>query len=190
MASGLTTALDQLKAAGFHELAVPLRIAGAEFDFEAAFVGTGVSHDLVVLATSKTSIQRLTLLMAALSRALDHLKSKRPLTLILLRDTPSLLERDELERHGRLLLVGDDKPSEADVKRAIAVLMPLVLPGTQSGGKDPVAEVRKALGSNATSPEHLFLVEAAPGGAETVRKSLKEYIDDVFDEDPDGPEAP
>lgn len=190
MASGLKTVLDQLKGADFHELTVPLRVAGAEFDFEAALVGTGVSHDLVVLATPKTSIQRLTRLMAGLSRALDHLESKRPVTLILLGDTASLLEQDELERHSRLLLVAGDEPTEADVKRAIAVLMPLVVPATQSGGKDPIAAVMKALGSNATSPEHLFLIEAAPDGAEAVRASLKDYIDDVFDEDHDGRDAP
>lgn len=190
MASGLETVLSQLKTADFHELPVPLRIAGADFHFEAAAVGTGVSHDLVVVVTSKTPIQRLTRLMAGLSRALDHLASKRPITLIRLGETPSHRERDELEGHGRLLLVGDDEPSEADVKRAIAVLTPLVLPTTQSGGKDPMAEVRKALGPNAISPEHIVLVDAASSGAEAVRDSLKNYIDDVFDGDHDGQDAP
>src|SRR5690606_39197517 len=141
MESGLKTVLDQLRAADYHELTVPLRIAGAAFEFEAAVVGTGVSHDLVVIATPQTSIQRLMRLMAGLSRALDHLGSKRPITLILLGDTPPLRERDKVERHSRLLLVSDDEASVADVRRAIAVLMPLVLPATQSGGKDPMAEV-------------------------------------------------
>lgn len=182
MTSGLQAVIDELKSADFQELDTPLQVAGAEFDFETAFVGTGVSHDLVVLATSATSVQRLTRLMASLSRALDQLSSKRPITLVVHGESPSLLERDELERHGRLLLVGEEF-SEADVKRAIAVLMPLVLPSTQSGGKDPMVEVRKALSSNANSAEHLALVEAAPGGVETVRNALREFIDDVFDED-------
>ena len=189
MASGLKAVLEELKEAGFEKLDPPLRIAGAEFDFEAAAIGTGVSHDLVLIATDATPHQRLKRLMEGLSRALDHLESRRPVTLILLGEAPPLLVQDELERNARLLLIRGDEPDELRVKQAIAVLMPLTLPATQESGKDPIGEVMHALGAS-ISPEHLALIQAAHGGADEVQDSLKRYIDEVFDEGTDGPSAP
>lgn len=189
MASGLEAVLEELKAAGFEQLEPPPRIAGAEFDFEAAAVGTGVSHDLVLVATRATHHQRLVRLMEGLSRALDHLESRRPVTLILLGEAPLLPVQDELERNVRLLLIRGDEPDEPQVRQAIAVLMPLTLPATQDSGKDPIGELTQALGLSITL-EHLTLIQAAQGGADEVRNSLKQYIDDIFDEDNNGPSTP
>lgn len=183
MAPGVEVVVEELTAAGFESLEPPLRIAGAEFDFEAAAVGTGVSHDLVLIATTATHQQRLVRLMEGLSRALDHVGSRRPVTLILLGEAPPLSVQDELERTARLLLIRSDEPDEIQVKQAIAVLMPLSLPATEDSGKDPIAEVMQALGSSITE-EHLALVQAAQGGADEVRSSLKQYIDQIFEVDP------
>jgi hypothetical protein len=180
MPSGVRLVLKELRAVGFAELEMPLRVAGAEFEFEAAAVGTGVSHDLVLVATEATEHRRLVRFTEGLSRALDHLGSNRPVTLVYIGDTPSLASQDQLERSARLLLVRTNELDEAQVRQAIAVLMPLTLPSEQGNGKEPIGEVLKALGSSATV-EHLNLIRAAQGGADEVRNALKDYIDDVFD---------
>lgn len=189
MASGVHLVLKELKAVGFAELEMPLRLAGLEFEFEAAAVGTGVSHDLVLVATEAFELPRLVRLIEGLSRALDHLESSRPVTLIYIGEPPSLASQDLLERNARLLLIRTNKPDEAQVRQAIAVLMPLALPAEQGNGKEPIGEVLKALGSSATV-EHLSLIQAAQGGPEEVRNALKDYIDDVFEEDADELRSP
>jgi hypothetical protein len=189
MAAGVQLVLKELKAVGFVELETPLRVAGAEFEFEATAVGTGVSHDLVLVATEATAHERLVRLTEGLSRALDHLRSRRPVTLIYIGDAPSLASQDQLERSVRLLLIRAHEPNEVQVRQAIAVLMPLALPTDQGNGKEPISEVLEALGSSATD-EHRNLIQAAQGGADEVRRALKEYIDDVFDEHADELRAP
>ena len=184
MASGVQLVLDELKTVGFAELSMPLQVAGAEFEFEAAAIGTGVSHDLVVVATAATEHQRLVRLTEGLSRALDHAGSTRPVTLIYVGEAPALAAQDQFERNARLLLVRDSDPDAALVRRSIAVLMPLVLPTEQEDGKEPIAEVLKALGSEATV-EHLDLVRAAEDGTDAVRDALKTYIDELFEDDED-----
>ena len=51
-------------------------------------------------------------------------------------------------------------------------------------GKEPMAEVLKALGSKATV-EHLNLIRSAEDGNDAVRDALQGYIDDVFEGDED-----
>lgn len=189
MVSGVQLVLDELKAVGFAQLTMPLRVAGAEFEFEAAAIGTGVSHDLVVFATAATEHQRLARLIEGLSRALDHAESTRPVTLIYLGEAPTLAAQDQLERNARLLLLRTDDPDKVQVGRAIAVLMPLTLPAEQKDGKEPIAEVLKALGPRATV-EHLNLVRAAQDGTDAVRDALQAYIDAVFEDDADELRAP
>ncbi|KRA30028.1 MULTISPECIES: hypothetical protein [unclassified Nocardioides] len=184
MESATQLVLDELKAVGFAVLAMPLQVAGAELEFEAAAIGTGVSHDLVVVATAATAHRRLVRLTEGLSRALDHAKSTRPVTVIYIGDPPVLATQDQLERNARLLLVGIDSLDAVEIRRAISVLMPLTLPAEQADGKEPIAEVLKALGST-TTVEHLNLVRAAQDGTDAVRDALQAYIDDVFDGDED-----
>lgn len=189
MAAGVQLVLDELKAVGFAPLTMPLQVAGAEFEFEAAAIGTGVSHDLVVVATAATEHQRLVRLTEGLSRALDHAKSTRPVTLICIGEAPTLTAQDQLERNARLLLIRTHDPDAVQVRQAIAVLMPLTLPTEQKDGKEPIPEVLKALGSTATV-EHLKLVRAAQDGTDAVRDALQTYIDEVFEDDADELGAP
>lgn len=67
----ISTVVRVMKEAGYEVLPEPLTIAGAKFDFDAALTGTGVSHDLVVVAGTKTPPERLVRMVSALSRTLD-----------------------------------------------------------------------------------------------------------------------
>ena len=182
MVLGVQFVLEELKSLGFSELSMPLHVGGVEFGFEAGAVGTGVSHDLVLLATEATPDKRLVRLTAGLGRALDHLGSRRPVTLIYIGDALSPLSQDQLERNARLLSVRAKETDEARIRQAIAVLMPIELPTRQQNGSEPIGEVKRVLGHDLTA-EHLYLIRAAQGGSTAVRNALREYIDDVFKDD-------
>lgn len=178
MSAGIETVLEVLEEAGFERLPQPLVVAGSTFDFDAAARGTGVSHDLVVVATSTTSSRHLVRLLAGLALTLDQARSRRPVSLVLVGSPPSAPDLADLEEHARVLAIEGDDPDPEQVRRGVAILMPLSLPAAGSRGRDPLAEVVTALGSSA-STEHHSLIEAARVGPDEVRDSLRRYIDDA-----------
>lgn len=176
MASGVETVLGLLETVGFERLPKPLVVAGSTFDFDAAARGTGVSHDLVVVATSPKAPKRLVRLLSGLSRTLDQVESRRPVSLVLLGEQLDGSTTADLERHARVLTIESDNPEADQVRRAVAVLMPLALPSTTRRGRDPLTEVAETLGST-LSKEHRALIDAAKVGPEEVRESLRRYVE-------------
>lgn len=176
MNSGIDTVLTVLQDAGFERLPAPLVVADAAFDFDAAVTGTGVSNDLVVVATTPSSPRRLVRLLSGLSRTLDQLESRRPVSLVLLGGHPEASVRADLERHARVLTIESRDPAPDEARHAVAVLLPLALPSAASRGRDPLTEVAQFVGPH-PSEEHRALIEAARIGPNAVRESLRRYID-------------
>lgn len=170
--------LDVLQTAGYERLPRPLVVAGTTFDFEAAARGTGVSHDLVVVATSATAPNRLLRLLSALSRMLDQVASSRPVTLILVGETPDELTVADLEQHARILVVASTEATHEEVREAVAILLPLELPSHPAAATSPLAAVADILGPPVPAEQQAFL-EAAVLGADAVRDALRRYIDDA-----------
>lgn len=165
-----------LERGGYQRLPKPLIVAGMEFDFEAAARGTRRSHDLVLVSTDQLPTPRLQRLLAGLARSLDLAQSRRPVTLAIVGGL-SANDRNELERHARVLHIESANPSEAEVERAIAVLLPLDLPAAVlMHGSDPLNEVLATLGLGPDTAEHIALVRAAIGGADEVRETLRSYV--------------
>lgn len=184
MTQGIETVLHILGASGFERLPKPLIVAGASFDFDAAARGTGVSHDLVVVAMSPESPRRLVRLLSGLSRTLDQVESRRPVSLVLMGEKLDASTIADLERYARVLSIQGNDPSESEVERAVAVLMPLVLPSASRQGRDPLGEVTGALGSSLSNEHHVFL-EAAMVGPGEVRDTLRRYVEAALVEAPD-----
>lgn len=168
--------LQVLADADFERLPKPLVVAGSSFDFDAAVKGTGVSHDLVVLATAGTPARHLVRLLSALSRTLDQVESRRPVTLVLLSDTVDAPTMTSLEQHARVLTIDGDAPDPSQIRRAIAVLLPLELPTQQSAGRPPLTVVAEKIGDT-VSGEHMKFLEAAQVGPDKVRDWLRRYVD-------------
>jgi len=165
-----------LERGGYQRLPTPLIVAGMEFDFEAAARGTRRSHDLVLVTTDQLPTHRLQRLLAGLARSLDLAQSRRPVSLVIVGEL-SANDRNELERHARVLHVESADPSEAEVERAIAVLLPLDLPAAVlMHGSDPINEVLATLGLGPDTAEHIALVRAAIEGADEVREALRSYV--------------
>ena len=175
-ATGVERVLRVLEGAGFERLPKPLVVAGSSFDFDAAVRGTGVSHDLVVLATSSTTARHLARLLSGLSRTLDQIESKRPVSLVLLGETVDARTMTSLEQHSRVLTIDSDSPNPDEIRRAVAVLLPLTLPTEQSAGRPPLTVVEEKLGG-AVSDEHQKFIDAAKVGPDEVRDWLRRYID-------------
>ena len=175
MPDGVDAVLAVLESAGFERLPKPLVVAGSTFDFDAAVMGTGVSHDLVVIASSTTESRRLVRLLSGLGRTLDQADSAHPVSLVLLGEPPDGHALADLERHARVLLVPID-PADKQIRQAVAVLLPLTLPSAAAQGGDPLTEVITMLGST-HSAEHQELIDTAPIGPGAVRESLRRYID-------------
>jgi len=188
MCSLMTTAVEKvlgvLSSADFEVLAKPLVVSGATFDFDAAVKGTGVSHDLIVLAGSEFDARRLMRLLSGLTRTLDQSESRRPVSLVLVGASSNKGLNADLERYARVLHIEGDQPSMQEIRRAIAVLLPLELPSSTVQNREPLAEVAAAMGG-ALSPEHQGLLEAAKFGEAAVRDTLRRYIDDAVTESPE-----
>lgn len=180
--SGVEAVLQVLVAAGFERLPTPLVVAGSKFEFEGAVRGTEQSHDLVVVAGPSTPTHRLVRLLSALARTLDRAESRRPVSLVLVGVPPERSTMVDLERHARVLLVEGDPTDIDGVRRAVAVLMPLVLPSTVAAGREPLEEVAHVLGQTLTD-EHRALIEAGRLGADAVRAALVSFVDGAVEDD-------
>lgn len=176
MPTAIETVLEVLEREGFERLPKPLVVGGATFDFDAAVRGTGVSHDLVVIAAGSPPPRRLVKLLSGLTRTLDQVQSRRPVSLVFVGDPPVGPTAADLERHARVLAVGTETPTADEVRRAVSVLLPLHLPSASQHGREPLDEVGAKLGTK-LSGEHQHLIEMARIGAEAVRGALREYID-------------
>lgn len=176
MGSGVTTVMAVLVDDGYKAHKKPLVVAGSEFDFEAAAVGTGTSHDLVLVASEQFPQPQLRRLVTAVARSLDVVASKRPITLVFL-GAMTAAEKANIERFARVLVVPAPDPTRSEVEAAIAVLLRLRLPTAALRGREPIDEVYRALGT--ATPEQERLLSAATGGADEVREVLRQFVNEA-----------
>jgi hypothetical protein len=176
MASGVATVMAVLGDDGYKAHKKPLVVAGSEFDFEAAAVGTGTSHDLVLVASDQMPRPQLRRLVTAVARSLDVAASKRPITLVYL-GAMTAAEKVDVERFARVLVVPTPDPTRSEVEAAVAVLLRLRLPAAALRGREPMAEVHRALGT--ATPEQQRLLSAAAGGPDEVREALRQFVNEA-----------
>jgi len=165
-----------LQAASFRRMPAPLQIAGVTFDAPAAFVGTPPSPDLVVIGDTSIQTSRdLQRTVEGVGRALDVMRSRRPLTLVLVGPRPDSKAISALSRYARVLPVGEsaDKKSLANW---LAVLLPLTLPQpVEARGIDSLQELLGATDANGHE-----LIDLASVGADAVAKRFVEMVEQPF----------
>lgn len=168
---------EMLTGAGYQRLTTPLRIAGLTFDFPAVFIGTAHQSDLIVIAdTAFESEQRILKKVEGVARAMDVVRSTRPLTAVLAGPRPVAATLGAMSRVCRVLIVGAalEGDPQAALWNSLAVLMPLRLPQPTSEVADPIGEVARQVAD--LDPGFQELLKAAPQGAEAVRNRLYELI--------------
>jgi hypothetical protein len=180
---------EVLTGAGYRRVSTPLDIAGLQFDLPAAFVGTSPSPDLIVVAdTAFDQEQRILKKIEGIARAMDVVRSKRPLTAVLAGPRPSSAVLESMSRVCRVLPIGTilDADADATLRNWLAVLMPLSLPVPNASIADPLTEIAGQLGG--LDPEIAALVDVAPQGADAVQSRLHTLIVEPLDEEDAGKE--
>jgi hypothetical protein len=171
--------VELLVGAGFRLLPAPLDIAGLKFDLPAALVGTGLSPDLiVVLDTAFDTEDRIKNKVEGIARALDVVRSKRPLTAILAGPRPGSTILDTIAKVCRALPVGPVGDGDEDdiLRNWLAVLMPLYLPKTTDAAGDPMKELLQNVDKEDAAA--MELLSAAPRGPKEVENALHRIINE------------
>ena len=172
-----------LVANGYRAISSPLQIAGLTFDLAGAFVGMDHSADLVVIGDMAADGERKVVQQVeGIARALDVMRSHRPLTTVIVGPRPVGRTLEELAQVGRVLPVGEaDDPRE--LRDQLAVLMPLALPSTLLADRDIGSGETLALNGN---PFAEAIVEVSKFGEEAVRKRFHTELSSVFEASEDG----
>jgi len=168
-----------LESAGFGLQATSIKIAEVPFQFAAILVGPDRSLDLIVVVdTLRETGRAICQKVAGLSRALDVVGSRRPLTTIIAGPTPPPIVLDELSRSCRVLCVGTPTGPSAELhlQDALAILLPLELPDAGQVVADPIRELQARLSDGAAIKDLPIYLRAAGSGAEAVRAALTSAI--------------
>ncbi|MFZ3008777.1 MAG: hypothetical protein WA047_21640 [Phenylobacterium sp.] len=174
-----------LEAASFKRMPWPLQISGMTFDAPAAFIGAPPSPDLVVVGDSTVQTARdLQRTVEGVGRALDVVRSRRPLTLVLVGPRPESKALSALSRFARVLPVGESADA-ASLDNWLAVLLPLTLPQpVEARGLDTLEELRAT--ADALTHE---LIDLAPLGADAVAQRFAELVEEPFADESDEPDG-
>jgi hypothetical protein len=166
-----------LETAGYRRLTMPLQIAGLDFAHSAAFVGTNPSPDLILVEDSTVeTAQRILRRVEGVARALDVVRSKRPVTAVIAGPRPSAAVLDAMTKVCRVLPVGTvvDDNQETALRNWLAVLLPLTLPTPSRETADPLNEITDHI--DGLAPEIAGLIDTATSGADAVQARLHEII--------------
>jgi hypothetical protein len=171
-----------LSEAHFRHLSEPIVVAGIRFEFDAVLVGTGLMPDLVIVVDTTTEKdERLRTKIEGIARALDVVRSRRPLTTILVGPRPRTVTLETISKVCRVLPVGTLTAENEDVtlRNWLAILMPLTLPQPSDAIADPMNELLTHI--DADDPVLSGLLEAAPRGAEEVREQFHRLVQEPLD---------
>lgn len=163
--------------AGYRRVASPLEIAGLTFDVAGAFVGGAHSADLVVIGDMATDGERKVVQQIdGIARALDVMRSRRPLTTVIVGPRPVGKPLEALAQVSRILAV-EEAIDPDDLRDRLAVLLPLKLPDSLSEERDLGNGEELTLPD---SPIATALVEASKLGEEAVRNRFHDALNAIF----------
>jgi len=180
--------VDLLTAAGYRPRATPVTVSSVPFEFPALLVGSDRSLDLIVVVdTLAESDVRVRQKIEGLSRALDLVASRRPLTLVLVGPPPRAMIVAALSRVCRVLQVGTPTGPEADLflRNALAVLLPLEVADASASIVDPFGKVRRHLQHTQHEEEIAKIFAAALSGTDAVKQALRGLVLQPFDSTPE-----
>lgn len=168
---------EALEKADFVRLAHPLTIATLQIDLPAAFIAPQPSPDLVVVGDLvEDTSERLQQKVESVARALDAMRSVRPLTVIVVGPQPSPAALLGMARVARVLPVG--MADKAALDNWLAVLLPLNLPDPRDG----VVNIDEALGVEGVSDLAQELRKAAASGQEEVTRVFVDLVSEPFED--------
>ncbi|HEY4779126.1 MAG TPA: hypothetical protein VIH47_06000 [Solirubrobacterales bacterium] len=171
-----------LKQVGYEAVEQP-KIAGISFDFAAMLAGHA-SLDLVVVVdlALEADEARIRRRVEALARALDLVRSRRSLTVVLVgpRPDPALIQAIAVV--ARVLGVSPGEDADTSLRDALAVLLPLEIDSEEEkdAGADWEDTRQRLLKEH--SPEVDSVLEAARRGEEAVTEALRGVLAQPLEE--------
>lgn len=166
-----------LLANGFRQIGPDLQLAGLTFEVAGAFVGMGHCADLVIVGDMATHGERKVVQQVeGIARALDVMRSQRPLTTVIVGPRPVGKMLEALAQVSRTLPVGEAN-DPAELRDQIAVLLPLILPESLSVDRDIGAGETLAVSDD---PLAGVLVETSKLGEAAVRDRFHAALKSVF----------
>ena len=165
-----------LETAKYRPLALPLQIAGLEFHVAGAFVGVDRSSDLVVIGDMAEGERKVVAQIEGIARALDVMRSRRPLTAVIVGPRPVGKVLDALSQVSRMLAV-DEASVPAELRDRMAILLPLKLPSTLGDDRDLDAHKDLDLPEGSFAME---LAQAAARGETAVREHFHGALNAIF----------
>lgn len=171
--------VEFLSRSQFRAVATPFVVGSIPFEFDAILVGTGSVADVVVVidTTMRDSQDWIVRQVVGLGRALDAMKSLRPVNIVLVGPKLSAAPAEAVFRVGRILNV-KDVHSEYELKNSLAVLLPLEVPQPRSAVIDVTHVVKHSADEN-TFEARLF--SAARLGPDEVRDTFLAEVESAFD---------
>jgi len=169
---------------GYRALPRPFKIGSQSFDFTHALVAGERANDLVIVIELRgdTADDAVIRKVLALTRALDVLRSKRPVTAVLTSGQPRAETVQSISKVCRVLPVGAPVGPDAldGVRDWLSVLLPLTQPPAVDTILDWEADLRAAAPASAGGALMDSLVDAAPRGKDAVEAVLADNIDDTI----------
>jgi hypothetical protein len=168
-----------LEKSGYRVLPTPFKVANIPFEFAAVLIGTEKAPDLIVVVdTISEKSERIRQKISGLGRAMDVVRSRRPITAILVGPKPDEATLELISRVCRVLPVGTPVgPSDDQLLRDwLSVLLPLELPLTAGVLADPIGELQNRLPSFDDSGFVDHLIAEAQNGAPAVKEALRRHL--------------
>lgn len=150
-------------------------VASVPFEFAAVLIADPPAADLVLIIDTETDgIERIRRRIEAFGRALDSMRSRRPVTAVLVGHRPSGDTLDALLRCCRVLVVekSEKEPADSDIRDRLSVLLPLSESGPVSQLANPDDELRQQTEGLADLANLTPLIEVAHRGPDAVKAAL------------------
>jgi hypothetical protein len=172
-----------LEREGYETIEQPRPVGGIPFEFAAMLAGVG-SLDLVAVidVDDEGDATRIRARVEGLARALDLVRSRRSLTLILVGVRPASELIQALTRVGRVLLTSapPGEEGEPELRDALAVLLPLEIETDVDSVADSWSSTRNAL-EKAHPTEAAGALAAAEKGSKAVEQAVAELLAEPVD---------
>lgn len=174
-----------VREGGYRQLPKPFKVGSISFDFTHALVAGERANDLVIVIEIKgdTVDDGVVRKVMALTRALDVMQSKRPVTVVLTSGQPRTETVQSISKVCRVLPVGAPTGPNAisAVRDWLSVLLPLTQPPAVEMLLDWETDLRTATAASANGELMDNLINAASGGKEAVETVLADAITKAVD---------
>lgn len=165
---------------GYRQLPRPFKVGSISFDFTHALVASERANDLVIVIEVKgdTVDDGIIRKVMALTRALDVMRSKRPVTAVLTLGQPRSETVQSISKVCRVLPVGAPTGPDAisAVRDWLSVLLPLIQQPAVETLLDWEADLHVATAASAKGEFMDALIGAAPHGKDAVETVLADAI--------------